>query len=96
MSLLITKVSPYEPAAYANLGVIFLRRREVSPAIDALEKALALDPSLADASFLLANAYAAQNRFTDAVRAVKQGMEFDPRNPQAQRLLEQLERQVTR
>jgi len=32
----------------------------------------------------------------DAVRAVKQGMEFDPSNPQAQRLLEDLERRVPR
>ena len=75
--------------------MIHLRRQEVAPAIDALEKAVSIDPSLATASFLLASAYAAQNRVADAVRAAKQGMEFDPGNPQAQRLLEDLERRVT-
>ena len=60
----------------------------MQPAIDALEQAVALDPGLADAHFALASAYAQLSQFKRAATALGRGLEFDPQNTTARRMLE--------
>jgi cytochrome c-type biogenesis protein CcmH/NrfG len=51
-----------------------------------------LDPRLATAHFTLAEAYARTQRPHDAAAALERGLEFDPGNALARRMLESLRR----
>jgi Flp pilus assembly protein TadD len=88
-------LSPSDPLGYANLGLALARTGSPEAAIEPLERALALDPSLADAHFLLGSVYATLGRFSEASVEVERGLEFDPTNGAARQMLDQIRQQTT-
>jgi len=84
-------LNPWEPAAYANLGLVYLQQGgSPQSAVDAFERAVELDPGLAAAHFGLADAYAKLGRLDQAAAVLERGLEFDPRNAAARRMLDAL------
>ena len=60
------RLEPENPVVLANLGILHATKGNLSAAIEALTRAIALDPSLLEARFNLALAYARAGRRDDA------------------------------
>jgi tetratricopeptide (TPR) repeat protein len=60
--------------------------------VSAYERAVALDPGLADAWFALARASGQLGNRDKAIEALRRGLEFNPANQGARAALEQLVR----
>lgn len=85
-------VDPNEPLGYFNLGNVYLKRGDAAAAIPQYERATSLNPSLAPGYLYLADAYARTGATRRALDAVRRGIEFDPKNADARRAEETLER----
>lgn len=77
---------------YNNLGVLWLRQAELSAvqdqgampqAISCFQKAIAIDPTYADAHCNLGSAFLRQDQVKDAVLAYKEAIDIDPQFAQA-------------
>ncbi|HUQ34099.1 MAG TPA: FG-GAP-like repeat-containing protein [Pyrinomonadaceae bacterium] len=89
-----TVLAPNEPAAWANLGLLNLRQRNVDSAAEKLEKARALAPDNSRIHMLLAIMESTRGRFTEAISALRKAIELDPKNLKALYMLsEETERQ---
>ena len=65
----------------ALMGIIYLNRREYDKAIEAVEKAVSLNPSGADVHAWLANVLSACGRHAEALEAVKRAIRLNPLPP---------------
>jgi Tfp pilus assembly protein PilF len=65
-----------------------LRRGSVQPAIESVRQALAIDPGLAEAYFVLGRAYGTIGQMDSAAAAIRRGLEFDPQNAAGRSLLQ--------
>jgi tetratricopeptide (TPR) repeat protein len=85
---------PAEPAGWANYGLLALRQRNLDVAAERFEKARALASNNSQLYFLIGLLESARGRFPEAIKALRQAIELDPRNLKAAyTLAEQLERQ---
>lgn len=89
-----TQLAPDEPAAWANLGLLNLRQRNLDLAGERLEKARALAPDNSKIYVLLAILESNRGRLAEAITHLRKAIELDPKNLKAlYRLAEETERQ---
>ena len=75
-------INPHDADAHYQLGLIYQRRHQYSPAIDRFEKAIAIDPSDVDAHYQLARVYKEQERWADALPQLEASIKLDSRHAQ--------------
>jgi tetratricopeptide (TPR) repeat protein len=63
----VLQLDPQSGAAYANLGVVYMRRKQWTKALDALQKAAHLLPQVAGIKLNMGLAYYRQNEFLKAI-----------------------------
>src|SRR5215471_13820202 len=63
----VLEIDPRAGAAYANLGVVYMRRRQWAKALETLDKAQALMPKVAGIRLNIGLAYYRQNEFLKAI-----------------------------
>ena len=63
----VLQLDPQAGAAYANLGVVYMRRKEVGKALEMLQKAEQLMPQVAGIRLNIGLAYYRQNEFLQAI-----------------------------
>jgi tetratricopeptide (TPR) repeat protein len=89
-----TQLAPDEPAAWANLGLLSLRQRNLDVAAERLEKARALAPDNSKIQVLTAILESARGHATETLNALRKAIELDPKNLRAIYMLaEETERQ---
>jgi Tfp pilus assembly protein PilF len=89
-----TALAPDEPAAWANLGLLNLRQRNLDAAAERLEKARTLKPDNSRIHVLLAILESNRGRFAEAINNLRKAIELDPKNLKALYMLaEETERQ---
>jgi tetratricopeptide (TPR) repeat protein len=81
-SLLI--VAPRLPAAYNNLGALYLRQREYKKAAEVLEKGLKLDPKMSSATALLGIARYEMGDYAGAGRNLEAALHANPKDDNAE------------
>lgn len=75
----IVQLTPRDPAAHKDLGLIFLRNHQLVEAVRCFERALALDPRLAAAHHNLGFALERQGDDAGAVVAYRRAAGLDPK-----------------
>jgi tetratricopeptide (TPR) repeat protein len=89
-----TQLAPDEPAAWANLGLLNLRQRNLEKAAERLEKARTLAPDNSRIHVLLAILESTRGRLTEAISNLRKAIELDAKNLKALYMLaEETERQ---
>ena len=89
-----TQLAPDEPAAWANLGLLSLRQRNLDAAAERLEKARSLMPDNSRIYVLIATLESARGRSPEAITNLRKAIELDPKNTRALYMLaEETERQ---
>ena len=88
-----TQLAPDEPAAWADLGLLFMRQRQFEPAAENLEKARQLAPENSGLHVLLGQLESARGNYAEAVRHFRKAAELDPKHLKA---LYALSREVER
>lgn len=84
-----TALAPDEPAAWANLGLLYLRQKEFERAAENLEKARTLAPDNAQIHVLLGLLESNRGRFAEAITHLRRAVELDPKNLKAVYMLAQ-------
>ncbi|MBI5301758.1 MAG: tetratricopeptide repeat protein [Chloroflexi bacterium] len=74
----LAKMSKPLEAVYYQLGVLYLEQGNYPPAVEALQAALAIDYTDADALHLLGLVYQKQTDHENAIRAFQEALRFDP------------------
>jgi tetratricopeptide (TPR) repeat protein len=80
----LLKIAPRLPAAYNNLGALYLRQREYKKAAEILEKGLKLDPKMSSATALLGIARYEMGDYTGARRNLEAALHANPKDDNAQ------------
>jgi tetratricopeptide (TPR) repeat protein len=80
-------MDPQAAGAYANLGVVYMRRKQWPKALDMLHKAEHLLPQLAGIRLNIGLAYYRQNEFLKAIPAFESVLRDQPDSQQARHLL---------
>ncbi|HEX7793412.1 MAG TPA: tetratricopeptide repeat protein [Vicinamibacterales bacterium] len=80
---LIAEAVPRSAQAHNNLGGALLVRGQVDEAIDHLQTAMRLDPTLAEARSNLGVALARRGRWSEAIEQYDEALRLDPRQTQA-------------
>ncbi|HEV2862255.1 MAG TPA: FG-GAP-like repeat-containing protein [Pyrinomonadaceae bacterium] len=88
-----TQLAPDEPAAWADLGLLFMRQRQFEQAAENLEKARQLAPDNPGLYVLLGQLESARGNYAEAVKHFRKAGELDPKNLKA---LYALSREVER
>jgi tetratricopeptide (TPR) repeat protein len=88
------RANPTEPLIFFNLGNMYLRQGSLAEAAVAYERAVVLDPGLARGHYNLARAYIQLGRYEDALPVARRALEFEPDNPGAAQMLQDLLRAV--
>lgn len=83
----VLQLDPQAGAAYANLGVVYMRRKQWSKALQSLEKAQKLMPNVAGIQLNIGLAYFRQNEFLKAIPPLESVMRAQPDAPQPRYLL---------
>ncbi len=83
----VVRIDPHSAAAYANLGVVYLRTNRFREAVGALDRAAQLGPRVAGIQLNLGLAYLRQEQFPQAIGHFRQAAELRPQQPQPQYLL---------
>ncbi|HEX5708994.1 MAG TPA: FG-GAP-like repeat-containing protein, partial [Pyrinomonadaceae bacterium] len=78
-----TALAPEEPAAWANLGLLYLRQRQHDRAAESVERARQLAPDNSRVHFLAGLVESGRGRYAEATAAFKRAVELDPRNLKA-------------
>lgn len=65
------------PATYVNRGIIFMRMEQYSKAIDNYERALELNPDLAEAKINMGAALIGLRRYASAINYLEEGLASD-------------------
>lgn len=90
--LRVTGLYPNEPAAWANLGLLSLRRNEFELAAERLERARSLEPENSQIQFLLGILATTQGLTDEAIDHYRESIRLDSSNIKAEyALIEQLE-----
>src|SRR5687767_10950914 len=76
-------LAPDEPAAWADLGLLYMRQRQFDPAAESLEKARQLAPQNATMYVLLGQLESGRGNYAEAVKQFRRAAELDPRNLKA-------------
>ncbi len=71
-------INPDSPQVQWSLGYIYLYRNQFDKAVEALEQAISLSPSYADAYALLALIKNEMGQANEAIRLIEKGMELNP------------------
>lgn len=85
--LLVTRVDPRSAAAFANLGVVYMREKQWHSALQALKHAQELDPQVSGIRLNIGLAYFRQSRYSDAIPAFESVVRDAPDSTQARYLL---------
>ena len=90
----VTQLVPAEPAGWANWGLLALRQRNFDPAAERLERARSLATDSDQIYYLLGLLESSRGRSAEAVAALRQAVQINPRNLLATyKLAEEIERQ---
>lgn len=73
----VTRLAPEEPAAWADLGLLALRRNEFDAAEERLERAVRLAPDAASVQMLLGRLESERGRLESAVARFRRAIELD-------------------
>lgn len=74
-------IEPKNPSIYFNIGLIYLKQKHPPQAVDALEHAISLDPTMKKARLLLATAYTDSGKPDGAIRTLQDGIRLSPDSP---------------
>ena len=89
------RLEPDNPAVIANIGILEASKGNPAGAIDALRRAVTLDPNLLEAKFNLALAYARAGRRAEATATTRELLgqvpSNSPQRPEIERLLRALQ-----
>jgi tetratricopeptide (TPR) repeat protein len=85
----VLRADPQSGAAYANLGVVYMRRRQWAKALESLQKAQELLPQVPGVRLNVGLAYYRQNEFLQAIPAFESVLHDQPDSLQARYLLGQ-------
>ena len=89
-----TQRAPFEPAGWANWGLLALRQRNFDTAAERLGRARDLAPESDDIYYLLGLLESSRGRSNEAISGLRKAVELDPANLIATyKLAEELERQ---
>jgi tetratricopeptide (TPR) repeat protein len=83
----LVKVAPRLPAAYNNLGALYLRQREYKKAAEILEMGLKIDPKMSSASALLGIARYEMGDYGGARRNLEAALRANPKDDHAELFL---------
>src|SRR6516162_4301798 len=83
----VLAIDPRAGAAYANLGVVYMRRKQWSKALEALHKAEALIPKVAGIRLNIGLAFYRQNEFLKAIPPFESVVRDEPNATQPRYLL---------
>jgi tetratricopeptide (TPR) repeat protein len=83
----VLQIDPQSGAAYTNLGVVYMRRKQWAKAVNALEKAERLMPQTAGVRLNIGLAYYRQNEFLKAIPPLESVVREQPDTGQARYLL---------
>ena len=78
-----TELAPGEPAAWANLGLLYLRHTEFDKAAENFQKAEALAPDSAHIKVLLALLESNRGNYAQAISHLRRAIELDPNDLKA-------------
>lgn len=81
--LRVVELAPDEPAAWANLGLLALRRNELDVAVDRLDKARELAPNESRIHFMLGLVEATRGNAEAAISHFEQARDLNPQNVRA-------------
>ena len=81
----VTRGDPEHRRAWSCIGILLAAREEFSPAIEAFERAAALDPADAAAHFNLAFVLQRAGRDAEAIPRFERALEADPQLERARR-----------
>src|SRR5574341_1152567 len=74
----LIKLAPREPLGYANLGLTYLRMRELEPAESWLQQALQQEQDDPEIRLLLAKVYEQTDRENQAIRTLENALKKNP------------------
>jgi tetratricopeptide (TPR) repeat protein len=80
----LLKIAPRLPAAYNNLGALYLRQRDYKKAAETLEKGLKLDPKMSSAVALLGIARYEMGDYLGARRSLEAVLKANPKDDNAE------------
>jgi tetratricopeptide (TPR) repeat protein len=83
----VLQIDPQSGAAYTNLGVVYMRRKQWGKAVSTLEKAERLMPQAAGVRLNIGLAYYRQNEFLKAIPSLESVVREHPDGVQARYLL---------
>ena len=83
----VLAVAPGNASAHANLGVVYMRRRQWNQALDELQRAKALDPATPGIRLNIGLAYFRQADYASAIPALQSVVKDQPALQQARYLL---------
>lgn len=69
-----------DPEVYYQLGLVYVQQEEYTQALEPLNKAKTLDPSLSSVYILLAEVYEQQNKLEKALEEIEEGINFNEIN----------------
>ncbi len=80
----LLRIAPRLPAAYNNLGALYLRQRDYKKAAETLEKGLKLDPKMSSAAALLGIARYEMGDYLGARRSLEAVLKANPKDDNAE------------
>jgi tetratricopeptide (TPR) repeat protein len=83
----VLQIDPHSGAAYINLGVVYMRRRQWNKALGALQEAERLMPGVPGIQLNIGLAYYRQNQFLKAIPPLESVLRKEPSAAQARYLL---------
>jgi len=85
------KMSNWQPQIEKNIGLIYIKQSKLAQAKEHLGKAVALNPSLYDAHFFLAETYLTTKDTANAKKSFQQVIKLAPQSPFGQKAREYLQ-----
>jgi tetratricopeptide (TPR) repeat protein len=89
----VLRLKPYDAATHFCMGFAYLYAKRIEEAIASFNTGLRYQPDDAEAHYGLGSALIAQRRREEAVTALREAIRLRPNYPEAQALLQQLQRQ---
>ena len=80
-AIIVAQLSPQDPFAWYNLGLVLYTRKSYKDSASALERAVQLQPNYANAIFVLGLSYYQLEREDDAISAFDEVARLNPSDP---------------